>query len=758
MLPPCNRAQPFLATASSTSGWLVSGLRWVLVLALHNAVSVHAFIPAQPVNDTSSFNQSQDLITVAFYNGVYQAPISRQLTAEAFDDQGNYTDIPTIVSWTRFSKGVLVHFDEADRNQGPSNVPWIAMINCDTNGTSYSLEDDIFTLTRDQGAQAALLYSLHSQGCLMNQEYIRNFSKVLDVYATTTVSASRIIENQFFNPGISTSAYNFNASLLNTSVTTIDSLLNSASLYVTGNVPTNASLSTSDTVESDNSTEATKTYSIDPTDFTDATDSTSSATPSATRVSNVESEIFQTANYTGATTQQLQAERRQRMHVLKRATATRTSSIATSTGAPNYLAAVMAASNNTVGGTSIAQPSATVTPAASKGDRTGTSLAMIILYAITGIVTFMFFVVILSGAIRAIRHPERYGPRATMYDDDQDGGGGGYAQTRTQGLTRAILDTFPVVKFGRGQHTRVETETRGEPQNDGSSTSPHKAVEMEAVRSAQRGEEPILSPPIHLAGTTRLTPAEIKTLPLSGRISTSSDSRQTLTHRPSNASDMSFVCAMSSPEPAPLAAVHTSIPTSPTSTSPTSPTSPTPPISPVNSNALSSTSGRAALPMSTNLGDVDDNMTCPVCLCEFDEGDDLRLLPCDGRHRFHCECIDPWLLNVSSHCPLCRLDLNGAIRAKNEHSRTEEETEMDEEEVVRANLRAMLPARHRSESTANPSLGTSGGSNPAGGGSSILTANKFFRYVAKKRQQGGGTGEAQVPPISPSNVERIAPL
>lgn len=37
------------------------------------------------------------------------------------------------------------------------------MINCDTNGTDYSLEDDIFTLTRDQGAQAALLYSLTSQ-------------------------------------------------------------------------------------------------------------------------------------------------------------------------------------------------------------------------------------------------------------------------------------------------------------------------------------------------------------------------------------------------------------------------------------------------------------------------------------------------------------------------------------------------------------------------------------------------------------------
>lgn len=114
-----------------------------------------------------------------------------------------------------------MHFDEASRNQPPSAVPWIAMINCDTNGTDFSNEDDIFTITRDQGAQAALLYSLSSQvraplflsglvrkgtltlvyfveqGCLMNSDYLNNFEKVLDVYATTSISASRLIDSQF---------------------------------------------------------------------------------------------------------------------------------------------------------------------------------------------------------------------------------------------------------------------------------------------------------------------------------------------------------------------------------------------------------------------------------------------------------------------------------------------------------------------------------------------------------------------------------
>lgn len=34
---------------------------------------------------------------------------------------------------------------------------------CDSNGTVYSMIHDIFTLARDHGAQAALLYSLTSQ-------------------------------------------------------------------------------------------------------------------------------------------------------------------------------------------------------------------------------------------------------------------------------------------------------------------------------------------------------------------------------------------------------------------------------------------------------------------------------------------------------------------------------------------------------------------------------------------------------------------
>ncbi|KAF8029186.1 hypothetical protein BT93_E1758 [Corymbia citriodora subsp. variegata] len=43
---------------------------------------------------------------------------------------------------------------------------------------------------------------------------------------------------------------------------------------------------------------------------------------------------------------------------------------------------------------------------------------------------------------------------------------------------------------------------------------------------------------------------------------------------------------------------------------------------------------------------------CAICLGEFAEGDEVRLLPQCG-HGFHVDCIDPWLGSHSS-CPSCR--------------------------------------------------------------------------------------------------------
>ena len=46
-----------------------------------------------------------------------------------------------------------------------------------------------------------------------------------------------------------------------------------------------------------------------------------------------------------------------------------------------------------------------------------------------------------------------------------------------------------------------------------------------------------------------------------------------------------------------------------------------------------------------------DNV-CAVCLCEYREGEMLRMMP-DCRHFFHLCCVDAWL-RLNASCPVCR--------------------------------------------------------------------------------------------------------
>lgn len=178
---------------------------------------------------------------------------------------------------------------------------------------------------------------------------------------------------------------------------------------------------------------------------------------------------------------------------------------------------------------------------------------MSILYSITGIITLLFLIIIATGAIRAHRHPERYGPRT--------GNSGRARQSRAKGLAKAMLETLPIVKFG----------------------------DPEPVKDVNRDielEDGAQNAPIH---PTHPTPAANPTM---------------------------------------TGVVHTP-----------------------------ETGGDAQTKNTeTVVGKSDeDDLGCSICTEDFTAGEDVRVLPCN--HKYHPACIDPWLLNVSGTCPLCRRDL-----------------------------------------------------------------------------------------------------
>ncbi|KAI9048136.1 hypothetical protein LZ554_007931 [Drepanopeziza brunnea f. sp. 'monogermtubi'] len=192
-----------------------------------------------------------------------------------------------------------------------------------------------------------------------------------------------------------------------------------------------------------------------------------------------------------------------------------------------------------------------------------TAVAMSVLYSLTGIITLLFLVIIAAGAVRAHRHPERYGPR-------NGSPGGRPRQSRAKGLSRAILETLPTVKFG-----------------DPGPVKP-SSVELEEGRASPHDAP--------TDGTTVVAAATTQTREGETRSSSQIDSG---------------------------------------------------PVG-VATDAASVKSGDEASPDEGNLG-------CSICTEDFTTGEDVRVLPCN--HKYHPACIDPWLLNVSGTCPLCRHDL-----------------------------------------------------------------------------------------------------
>jgi len=50
-----------------------------------------------------------------------------------------------------------------------------------------------------------------------------------------------------------------------------------------------------------------------------------------------------------------------------------------------------------------------------------------------------------------------------------------------------------------------------------------------------------------------------------------------------------------------------------------------------------------------------DQTLCVICMCDFENGQNLRVLPCN--HEFHTKCVDKWL-KTNRTCCICRADVS----------------------------------------------------------------------------------------------------
>ncbi len=228
--------------------------------------------------------------------------------------------------------------------------------------------------------------------------------------------------------------------------------------------------------------------------------------------------------------------------------------------------------------------------------------------------TFLFTTI---QAIRAIRHPERYGPRARLGED------GGPPQSRARGITRAILDTFPIVKFGTSEE-RSDNHGSGNVVDKSHNTrdpeasipmgnlilSDGKSLATESLQNKQSSE-----PSGSGAGTCLPASVSQNELAFDVELHAHRQSRPSGDGMQADAQDRVDIVV---PRPSNIPFIATGS---------------------QREDMVPASIGRE---------------TCPICIVDFEEGDDIRVLPCEGKHCFHQECVDPWLLKLSSSCPICR--------------------------------------------------------------------------------------------------------
>ena len=176
----------------------------------------------------------------------------------------------------------------------------------------------------------------------------------------------------------------------------------------------------------------------------------------------------------------------------------------------------------------------------------GSEVVKIVLFSVTGLILAFVVTMGVLGSLRFYRHPERY-----VSQDNS----GQPKRNRARGLTRAILDTIPIVNFAENRELGVGESKTQIPEQENPNTG-------EIADHSPKYKDESTKPAVEIAA---------------------------------------------------------------------------------------STSNPHIIGNQRHLG-------CSICTEDFDVGEQVRILPC--KHTYHPSCVDPWLLNLSSTCPMCRVDLD----------------------------------------------------------------------------------------------------
>lgn len=244
------------------------------------------------------------------------------------------------------------------------------------------------------------------------------------------------------------------------------------------------------------------------------------------------------------------------------------------------------------------------------------------MFAVGGILVASFFVsILIHMRLYRLRRNQQDEVRRQRAVDEELG-------MKKWTLEKEIIDTFPIVVYVKKAVTTSNNvvESTNDTAKSSTSDSDEQNENDDSRTQNKNNESTSKNQQLHRSGSTRST-------------------RSTKSTRSLNAiNNATNLYNLTTTPTTPTTPVTPIAPITPiTSTSPTSQT--------VSTTPTTSTTPTAPATAVTDDSDVD---TCAICIEDFEDGEQLRLLPC--KHWYHVECIDPWLTTKSSSCPLCKTD------------------------------------------------------------------------------------------------------